>query len=122
MNKYFKLPLKIWEISDDTVFDANNSMAFDFAFSFTKEKSYINISEEQKQKVVNIINGNEKPTKNVNLTYKNGIIYVDNLEFILIRSWGRLTGLLKLPLEEARQAQDEFAEFIIKKLTPYETN
>jgi len=71
-NKYFKLPLKLWEYGDVKVFTADDNMAFDFAFSFDKTKPTISISEEQRKKVVDIINGKDITTKENNLSYKDG--------------------------------------------------
>jgi hypothetical protein len=118
MNKYFKLPLQLWEECDIKVFDADNNMAFDFPLPMFSNENYARVSDNDKRKIVDIINGKEIATKKHNLTYKDGIIYLDDKDFIIIRSWGRLTGLLQLSTKKARQIQDEFAEFIIKKLTP----
>ena len=117
MNKYFKLPLKLWDACDIKVFDADDNMAFDFAINFDKDKPTVKITESDKKKIINLINGEELPTKQQPLSYKDGTIYYNDIEFIWIRSWGRLTGLLGLSAEKARQAQDEFAEYIINKLT-----
>ena len=48
---------------------------------------------------------------------------MDNKNFITIRNWGRLTstnysaGCFGLSVEQAKNIQDQFAEFIISKIS-----
>lgn len=115
---YYKFPLSIWESCDIKVFTEDDIMAFDFAFFIGDMEPAHNLRLEQKEKVVRIINGSdEKSNRQPNFSYKDGTIYIDNIAFIVIRGWGHLTGSLNLDSEKAREIQDEFAEYIIKKLS-----
>ena len=119
---YYKFPLSIWKSCDIKVFTKDNVMAFDFAFSIGNIKPAHNLKLEQKEKIVRILNGSEeKLKKQHNFSYKNGTIYIDNIAFIVIRGWGHLTGSLNLDTKKAREIQDEFADYIIKKLSKNET-
>lgn len=116
---YYKFPLSIWsEYCDIKVFTEDDTMAFDFAFSIGDMEPTHNLRPEQKEKIVRIINGSdEKSNSQPNFSYKNGTIYIDNIAFIVIRGWGHLTGSLNLDTKKAREIQDEFADYIIKKLS-----
>lgn len=112
---YFKFPLKR---SYSKVFTDDFGMAFDFVFPMLVPDAFT-ISDENKDKLVKILNGEEASIEpKVNIEHKNGIIYADNREFLWIRSWGRLTGTggYKLSTEKAAQIQDEFGQFIVNTL------
>ncbi|MEG1587612.1 MAG: hypothetical protein RR346_12145 [Bacteroidales bacterium] len=78
------------------------------------------LSDETVDRLLAILNGTSKEvvTKS-EVTHKNGIIYFNEKEVFLIRGWGHLTGCgaLNLPSETAARIQDEFAEWVVKRLT-----
>ena len=94
-------------------------MAFDFIPSFIKDIETLQISLEDKQKIVRILNGSDEKVKTLsNYSYKNGTIFVNELALIWIRGWGHLTGRggFRLKEEQAIEIQDGFANFIISTL------
>lgn len=122
MNKGFKLPL---QRSCIKVFTADYTMAFDFMFDMFDEmfgdKKLIILSEEQQDDIVAIINGTKKGKIEGIVEYcvGDGTIEVDRRVLLLIRGWGHLTGTggLNLPMDEAAKLQDEFANYIVNKLS-----
>ena len=99
------------------VHTANYGMAFDFIPTFMKDIDSFQVSQDDKEKLVNVINGSgEKLKTRLDLSYKNGTISVGEQPFIWIRGWGGLTGTgggLGLSDDEAIKIQDDFAAFII---------
>lgn len=106
------------------VFDAKSNMVFDFMNHFCKDffkdegKEVTVISEEQRNNIVNLLNGDKKGWI-ANVTHEKGMICVDGKVLILIRGWGYLTGCggLNLEPEKAAALQDELANFIVSKLS-----
>lgn len=115
---YFKKPFKFL-FGQTKVFTSDNQIAFDFVPKMIEPDAYI-MSFEDKQGIIEIINGAEKKiNNNFKFKYECGTIFLDEKPFIWIRSWGRLTGTgggLGLSSEKAKEIQDSFANFIIKKL------
>lgn len=113
----YKFPL---ELKNSTkVMTPDFEMAFDFIPSFIKDIETLQISLEDKQKIVRILNGSDEKVKTPhNYSYKNGTIFVNDLALIWIRGWGHLTGQggLRLKEEQAIEIQDGFANFIISTL------
>jgi hypothetical protein len=97
---------------------ANGHMAFDFALKWLYPDC-VEISEDKQQLIVDILNGKTESDLNLSLSYSNGIIYAQEREFIIIRGWGHLTGGggLGLSQEVAALIQDQFALYIINKIT-----
>lgn len=107
---YFKLPLKEDQYDPSMVWTEDNKKAFDIS----REVDSISC-----KLIVDKLNGKNKIPFNVNFTYDNGTIYLVGKTYIDIRSWGRLTGTgggLGLHPDIAAKIQDNFAEWIIKKL------
>lgn len=73
------------------------------------------------EKVIDCINGTYTlKGRTSKFIYKDGVIQAENgSKLILIRGWGNLTGggAMNLPVEDAQNIQDTFAEFIISRLT-----
>jgi hypothetical protein len=111
----FTFPLKLCH---SKVMTADFNMAFDFILRFLDPEA-IQISDEDKQKIVDIINGENRQIKEHKLEYQDGDIKLNGKPFIMIRGWGHLTGTggLNLPGERAKELQDEFGNYIIEKLT-----
>lgn len=73
---------------------------------------------ESKLAIINLLNGNsEKPVRR-EVKYKDGYVSIDGINIMLLRGWGHLTGCgaLNLPPKEAAKIQDDFGEWIVKKL------
>lgn len=90
------------------VYDANSNFIFEFEFK----------GKDTQEKVVNILNNDLLEYKRQDVEHKDGMIYVDGIEFILIRGFGGLTGVgaHNLNAEYACKIQDSLAEYIIDKL------
>ncbi len=112
---YFEFPLNLtWGL----VFTNEGNKAFDF--NFTGDTKIIS---ENQEKILKKLNGEEnielKPLEIIN---DKGQLYVnqDNKrkKLLLIRGWGNLTSpsCHGLTIEKACEIQDQFADFIIKKL------
>jgi len=102
----YKLPLR--DSSFNWVYDANGVFVFQF----------LDVSKENKEKLIMAINGNRCLT-NPELSFINegGIIKTNkNQNVILIRGWGHLAGTLNLSEKEAVNVQNTFAEFIVSNL------
>jgi len=113
----YKFPLELKYSTK--VMTPDFEMAFDFIPSFVKDIETLQISLEDKQKIVRILNGSDEKVKMLhNYSYKNGTIFVNDLALIWIRGWGHLTGQggLRLKDDEAISIQDGFANFIISTL------
>lgn len=102
----YRFPLRNSQIG--RVKDADNQFVFQFQFHELLLQNNI----------IAIINGTEKPKSQRKFIHKDGIIEEMGKEYILIRGWGNLTGTggHNLPLEEAANVQDTFAEFIVNQL------
>lgn len=116
--EYFKFPL-IYDYG--LVFTADYNRAFDFPIFWLYPNAFF-LDEKIQKQVVDLLNNptikfETKTHLNLRFDETNAIIYQDNKEFIIIRSWGRLTGLLDLDNETAIKIQTEFANYIIETLT-----
>lgn len=77
------------------------------------------ITQENKQIIIDILNGVSKEAIKGEIKYSGDcFISINGVNVMLIRGWGHLTGCgaLKLPSEEAIKIQDDFGEWIVKKL------
>lgn len=116
--KYYKFPLKMWEDFSIKVFTDDNKMAFDWLLPNGKK------CNEYKQKVLNKINSLESdiPKEDAYYYHDEGRIIVKtqnkDLEIILIRGWGMLTGVggYNLPADKAAEIQNAFAEYCVEML------
>lgn len=109
----YKLPLRLAKYGT-WVYDTNCHFVFQFE----------HYDRELNEKFLKVINGtaskDEMPTKTP-FYYKRSRGYIRNVNdvnVILIRGWGNLTGsgAMNLPPEEAANIQDTFAEFILEQL------
>ncbi len=90
------------------VYDADSNFIFQFQFN----------DKETQKKLIKILNGEITDYKRQNVTSESGLISVDEKPFILIRGWGRLTGVggYNLKSEYACKIQDTLEEYIVNKL------
>jgi hypothetical protein len=105
----YKFPLN--KTYGSWVYDQIDNFVFQFCY---------NLEDEKEDRLINVINGNEKLT-NPELSFKHEGGYIltnKDQKVILIRGWGNLTGVggHNLPPEEAANIQDTFAEFIVEQL------
>ena len=113
--KYYKLPLKVDEYCTIITWTADMQRAFDWL---------INATLEQKQQLVDVINGTNSDRKFKNQFYREGIhIYskapeLKDIPILRIRGWGYLTGLGGCHLDDkiAAQIQDAFGDYIVEQL------
>ena len=74
---------------------------------------------DKEKKLLSVINGEEnlKNTKTI-FYHKEGCIFYENEEIILIRGWGNLTSknCFGFSPEEAANIQDTLAEYIVERL------
>lgn len=79
----------------------------------------VKIPQESKQLILDILNGRTDKFVKREVKYDpSGQVSIDGIKVILIRGWGHLTGggALNLPYREAAKIQDDFGEWIVKKL------
>lgn len=113
----YKLPLKMMDKNYYTrIYDAKDNFVFQFLFYNNYEQAKI---------IIEAINGKKLLTnKDISFYNKLGKIYFkgphneQDVEIILIRGWGNLTGSggMNLSHEEAANIQDTFAEYIVTQL------
>lgn len=120
--KIYSLPLMV---ECGMVFTSDGERAFDFSNSFYDKDSFM-ITESSQEKIIKVINGASAEIQtDLKLDYSanEAIIYTRangrKQQFIVIRGWGHLigTGGLNLPEEDAIKIQDDFAAYIIEKLS-----
>lgn len=93
------------------IWDANRNMAMQFV-SF-------DIKKEMAESVIRCINNREGIFEKVEYDPQSGVISIDDVEVLLIRGWGYLTGAggLSLPDQEAISIQNDFADYVVEQLT-----
>ena len=119
--KYYQFPLKEDTYGYNKVWDATGQTnAFDFVLPFITEKPVYDVSEISKENFIKIINGEDIKIKdpNVVFTLEKGVIKLNDTHLLMVRNWGRLIGVggFNLPREKATQIQDDFANYVLKKL------
>jgi hypothetical protein len=112
----YELPLR-YDAAGDIVFTANNDHAFDFPLD--GDENAHTMTEFLMRGIVSKINGGGSLLKLDNLTYDKGAIYHEGKRLMTIRGWGFLTGVsgLRLSNDDAERIQNEFAAFIIQRLS-----
>ncbi|MEX0596252.1 MAG: hypothetical protein WD512_07105 [Candidatus Paceibacterota bacterium] len=112
----YEFPL---ELMWSKVHTKDGGMAFDFAKGFGKPNDEDDEECPTQQRVVDIINGKIDGDIKGDFDYKDGDIYLNGKFIITIRGWGNLTSpnCLNLTPEAAARVQDEFAFYIIKRLS-----
>lgn len=117
----YKFPLQ-WDEGSSKVFTKDYTMAFDFPFmrGMFGDREELILSNEQQKEIVSIINGEKKGNivGDVEYVKDDAVVTVDKKILLVIRGWGYLTGVggLNIPPEKAAPIQDEFGEYIVKKL------
>lgn len=94
--------------------------AGDFCFQFTFKTGDYDKDEEIQQKIIDILNDKIDKRITSKLEIVDGYkIYAWDNPFIMVRGWGHLTGLSALHLDHdvAKKIQDDFAMWILNKLT-----
>lgn len=116
---YYTFPLLVDSYGYNKVWDSKHRNAFDFAMKFVYKEPVVNISDEDKKKFIQIINGDDvKLKKFFDFTLDKGTIRLNGMPFIIIRGWGMLTGVgaYNLPPDKAATIQDQFANYVLDKL------
>lgn len=123
----YVLPLRPLFNSYSKIVTSQTRMAFDFIGDYfvISDVDCKTLSTHDKEKIVKVLNDelNEKGEKiliksNLTLTHERNLLKVNGLVFAVIRGWGYLTGVggFNVSSEEAQRIQNDFAEFIVKKL------
>jgi hypothetical protein len=105
------------------VYDANENFVFQFETKFNDKGDYAEGEKELQAAVINSINAeNHQPIKELNLSVDKddeNCILNNDAEFIIIRGWGNLTGVgaNNFPAEKAAKIQDDFRDWLIRKLS-----
>lgn len=103
------------------VYDANNNFVFQFESEFDENGDYAKVCLELQEKIIQSLNSeNQKVIPELKLLLRDAIeIKNHGKHFILIRGWGNLTGIggYNFSVEKASKIQDDFAAWIIYKLT-----
>lgn len=79
----------------------------------------VKMPQESKQLIIDILNGRTDKSVKRKLNYDGaGQVSIDGINVMCLRGWGHLTGCgaLNLPDREASKIQDDFGEWIVKKL------
>lgn len=79
----------------------------------------VKMPQESKQIIVDILNGMTDKSVKREVKYDGaGQVSIDGINVMVISGWGYLTGYgaLNLPDHEAAKIQDDFGEWIVKKL------
>lgn len=97
------------EILDFWVYTQENVRCFDWI---------ARIDSQTRKELIRILNGNSKKRVKHEVRYDKRIVSINGANIIRIRGWGHLTGggALNLPDHEAAKIQDDFGEWIVKKL------
>lgn len=112
---YFKFPLIMDDYCEIKVFTNDKRMAFDWLCNIPCKKE-----------ILSVING-KYTTEYIgeNFTFNGTEVYFDykenkNIPLLRIRGWGMLTGHgfggFKLSYNDAQKIQEDFGNYIIKKL------
>lgn len=102
----YKPPFKI---GGGKIFTSDSGMALDFLR---------NVREDSKKRIVDILNGDSQDFLTKDIAFLDGEILADNTPIMCVRGWGHLIGIggLHLPENEAARIQDEFGEWVAKRL------
>lgn len=78
----------------------------------------VRITQENKQMILDSLNGISRKAIKGEIKYNSDFISINGINIMVLRGWGHLTGCgaLNLPSEEAAKIQDDFGEWIVKKL------
>ena len=111
VKKYYKFPLTQFS---SYIFDADNNMCL----------MYIShgISQESEQRLLDVLNGVEGVVFNSEkhiFSIKNGKIFSDDIEFMIVRGWGRLQ---YIKTDKPEDIQDEFGQWVVDTLNNYNAN
>lgn len=125
--QFYEFPLKL-DIFGEVVFTNDDERAFDFFDNNDDGQTYL-LSEDLQNALVACLNSEDIHflIENASYIYKDSTIFIvinktpfqKPLHFINIRGWGHLTGTggLGFSDKKATKIQDEFAQFIIDKLS-----
>jgi len=105
------------------VYDANSNFVFQFESEFDEKGDYAKGCKEMQEAVIKSLNSKEhKPIAELNLSLHNedpNFILNNGKLFAIIRGWGNLTGVgaNNFPAEKAAKIQDDFRDWLIRKLS-----
>ena len=71
-------------------------------------------NEDLVKRIINKLNDSSEEIFNV--SFEDGYICINNEPVLLMRSWGHLTGGLGLDNPKAAKIQDDFCNWVVKKL------
>lgn len=113
--KFYKLPLYVDNFCESYVWTSDNEMAFNYL-----DCNKIDSGElSEINNIVGKLNNNNTIQFDATLNEKdNTIININGIPKIMIRGWGNLTApsCHNLSIEDATKVQNNFIDWIIKKL------
>ena len=109
--------LSDWEKVYQLPIHADKYGSYAWSKNGTMALTFDNVSNEDRFKIIDSINGTEKHTIK-GITVKGCDFYQDNEQIFCVRGWGNLTGTgaLNLSSEDAVKIQDGFINHILKSL------
>ena len=103
------------------VYDANSNFVFQFEHEYDEKGNHVEGCIELEDKIIKSLNSEtQEPMSELKLSLHDAIEIKNHGKLlILIRGWGNLTGVgaHNLSTEKASKIQDDFAAWIIYKLT-----
>jgi len=112
-NDIYELPLEDSYIDDGFRSKRITDKKGSFVFEFLK------VGNNTQEEILNVINKDVKLiNRELTFTHADGYISVNEMQVIMIRGWGNLTGTggFNLSNEDAANVQDTLAEYIVSKL------
>ena len=117
---FYKQPFKKLE-DTSWVYDANDNFVFQFERKYDENGNHAEGCIELEDKIIKSLNSdNQELIPELKLLLRDAIEIKNHGKLlILIRGWGNLTGIgaHNFPVEKAAKIQDDFAAWIIYKLT-----
>lgn len=123
--EFYKFPFHLDEFGN-RVFTEEGEDAFDF-FEPSHNVEFYQLTLDEQDAFITCLNSENVHfvIEEASYIYRAGVIciVINNkaYNFIQIRGWGHLIGGLKVSFEEAKKIQDEFAHFIITRLSNCKT-
>lgn len=99
-------------------FILDNCLVYIYTNNYGRAFNCLIRNKQTMSDIVDILNGKSDKKIEKDVKYSNCTIYIDEKPILLIRGWGHLIGVggLNLPGEQAAKIQNDFGEWVVKKL------